>query len=88
MNVRWTGIALDRLADFYVTQSLADQDEIARMVEFINKELSVRPDHHGESREAGVRVWFHGRLMVRYAISPPKNEVLVFDLSRLGSGSR
>lgn len=85
MIVRWTGVALDKLARFYVTLPLAEQREVSAAVATINLQLSLRPTELGESREAGNRVWFAGRFMIKFALDTLRDEVKVFDISRLGS---
>ncbi len=83
MFVTWTELALDQLAAFYVALSLADQDTVARTVQRINAELSIHPDTLGESREGNTRIWFEGRLSVRYLLRPADGVVTVYSVSLL-----
>jgi len=83
MRVRWTDQALDKLSDHYVTCSLDEQQDLARNVSQINARLTIRPDLLGESREGWVRVWFEGRLMVRFEIFEGENRVVVNDVTIL-----
>lgn len=83
MRVTWTEDAKDRLADFYITLPLDEQREVARTVLRMNGLLAIHPEQLGESREGWMRVWFDGRLMVRFEIIPADDEVVVNDVTLL-----
>ena len=83
MRVTWTEDAKDKLADFYIALPLDEQRDIARTVLRINGLLAIRPELLGESREGWVRVWFEGRLLVRFQIDNPAQEVTVNDVTLL-----
>ena len=86
MRVTWTDEAKERLSDQYVTCTLDEQRDLARTVLRINALLGIRPDLLGESREGWARVWFEGRLMVRFEIINADDEVVVTDVVLLRSG--
>jgi hypothetical protein len=85
MRVTWTEDAKDRLADLYITLSLDDQREVAQTVLRMNRLLAIHPDQLGESRDGWERVWFEGRLMIRFEIFPHEDEVVVNDVTLLRS---
>jgi hypothetical protein len=49
----------------------------------INGMLAIRPELLGESREGWQRVWFEGRLVVRFEIIPAEEEVVVNEVALL-----
>jgi hypothetical protein len=83
MRVEWVEEALDQLADLYVVLSLVDQDALAKSISRINKTLAINPHELGESRTPWVRVWFVDGLIVRFDIDPTKQEVTVYEVSRM-----
>lgn len=83
MRVTWTEQAKDKLADFYITLTLDEQREVARNVMQMNGLLAIRPDQLGESRDGWERIWFEGRLMVRFEIFPTEQRLVVRDVTLL-----
>lgn len=83
MRVTWTEQAKDKLADFYITLTLDEQREVARNVMQMNGLLAIRPDQLGESRDGWERIWFEGRLMVRFEIFPTEHRLVVRDVTLL-----
>jgi hypothetical protein len=45
--------------------------------------LAIRPDQLGESRDGWERIWFEGRLMVRFEIFPTEQRLVVRDVTLL-----
>jgi len=88
MLVKWTTLTLDDIAAFYVTLSLADQDDVSQTITRMNAELSLHPERLGESREENSRIWFEGRLVVRYVIRPVAGTVTVFNAVLLRGSHR
>ncbi len=83
MRVIWAEEALDQLSDFYVQLSLLEQDAVFKTVSLMNRQLAIKADQLGESREAWSRVWFEGQLMIRYEIFPDEDVVKVTEVVRL-----
>jgi hypothetical protein len=83
-RVDWLAVALDALADVYVTLDLADQDRLAAAVDALNKRLAGDPYDEGESRGGPYRITFIDRLVVRFWVDEPSGVVHVTAVAPYG----
>ena len=83
-EVIWKTVALDHLADVYVSLSVADRNRMANGIEGLNRRLADEPLEVGESRFSGIRIAFPALLTVTFHVDEPKRIVRVLGLARYG----
>ncbi len=66
MLISWTNLALDELADIYVSVTAEHRLELVAAVKEIETELKEHGKYTGESRGEFQRVYFHPLLVVMY----------------------
>jgi plasmid stabilization system protein ParE len=85
-TVVWKPEAERRLATIWT--DAADRNAITRAAAAIDEALKSRPEHLGESRSKGRRIWVEDPLGVIFRVSPPDRMVTVLTVWTYARRSR
>lgn len=66
------------LIDLWMSSS--QRDRVTSAVNWLEKELAIRPEELGESRVGEDRIAFRGPIGIEFRIDPALREVLVFNI--------
>ncbi|MGL6074766.1 MAG: hypothetical protein ACRC8S_11450 [Fimbriiglobus sp.] len=80
----WFDPALDKLADIFVTLTVAQQDTLTAGIERFHGSISRDPFDVGESRSGLTRIAFPPGLQVLFRVDISQRRVWVIDVIRYG----
>jgi hypothetical protein len=80
----WRHLALEELAEVYITLTPDEQRRVSAAVEALNVRLRSNPLDEGESRSSGLRLTFIFKLSVLFHVSESEGMVHVMSVMRYG----